>query len=209
MTDGLRTDPAPAAAGSRPVRPLRADARRNAERVLAGARRAVADLGLDVSYHDIARRAGVGVGTVYRRFPDRARLLEAVLLDVIDELSAHARQALRGEDPWSEFVGFFGTLAVRIGENAGLSDSLQERGGARVAAARDRLLRLVRELVDRARRAGSLREDIRWQDVAALAASIPVAGRCFLDLETTPQQVQRCIAVLTDGLHRCPPQSLV
>ena len=69
--------PSESSSAARPggAQPLRADARQNAERVLAGARQAIAALGLGASYHDIARYAGVGVGTVYRRFPDRSELL--------------------------------------------------------------------------------------------------------------------------------------
>ncbi len=195
-------EPTIAAADPLPARPLRADARRNAERVLAGARVAVAELGLVASYHDIARAAGVGVATVYRRFPDRSQLFEAVLQDILDELNTAAERALRRDDSWSGFTDFFSTLALRFAENAGLSDSLEQRGGMQVAAARRKLLDHIAHLVERAQRDGGLRTDLRWQDVTVLAASVPTAGQCFLDVETTPRHVQQCIFILTDGLRR-------
>ena len=92
-------------------RKLRADATRNLERVLAGARRATTEQSIDVGYHEIARLAGVGVGTVYRRFPDREQLLEAVLLDVLAEMRRHAAKALADPDPWAGFAKFFTEFA--------------------------------------------------------------------------------------------------
>ncbi|MGH3251121.1 MAG: TetR/AcrR family transcriptional regulator [Trebonia sp.] len=182
------------------AQPLRADARHNAGRVLAGARQAIAANGLGVSYHDIARYAGVGVGTVYRRFPDRAELLEAVLLDILGELTGSARSALADPDPWRGFCAFFRTLAARFSENAGLSQTLDDHGGSRVAAARQGLLREIRRLTENAAAAGALRADITWQDVPVLAASVPRPGRCALDLFPTDEQAQRCLAVILDGL---------
>lgn len=182
------------------VRHLRADAQLNAERVLRGARQAIASSGLDVSYHEIARRANVGVGTVYRRFPDRAQLLEALLLDILDELSSQAERALEGRDAWEGFTAFFVVLAQRFSENAGLSESLADRGGEQVALARLRLIDLIKQVTERAQHEGALRKDIAWQDVPLLAASLPTSGDCILDLETSPAQVARCATVIVDGL---------
>ncbi|WP_431771178.1 TetR/AcrR family transcriptional regulator [Streptomyces cucumeris] len=186
----------------RPERPPRADARRNAARVLTGARQAVAAHGLDVSYHEIARRAGVGVGTVYRRYPERGQLMEAVLLDLLGELTTGAERALdRGAD-WPAFTSFFTDLALRTGENAGLTASLDDRGGPRVAAARRRLLELLRRLTERAQRAGTLRADLRWHDIPFLAkAATSAAG--VLDLPDDRSRAERCIRVVLDGMR--PP----
>jgi AcrR family transcriptional regulator len=194
--------PAESSSASRPerARQLRADARRNAERVLAGARQAIGAHGLGASYHDIARYAGVGVGTVYRRFPDRAELLEAVLLDILGELAGSARSALADPDPWRGFCAFFTTLAARFSENAGLSQALGDHGGGHVAAAREELLREVRRLTGNAVAAGALRADVTWQDIPVLAASAPRPGLCALDLVSTNDQAERCLAVILDGL---------
>ncbi|WP_329064600.1 TetR/AcrR family transcriptional regulator [Streptomyces sp. NBC_01429] len=188
------------ATGDTPAKAPRADARRNAELVLAGARRAVATHGLDASYHEIARLAGVGVGTVYRRFPQRDELMEAVLLDILDELIQEAERALEHPDPWEGFTGLFAGLALRTGENAGLSGSLDERGGPRVAARRRRLLDLLHRTTERAQRAGALRDDVGPQDIPYLARAATSAG-CVLDLPAGPEQPRRAITVILDGLR--------
>ncbi|MET7763222.1 TetR/AcrR family transcriptional regulator [Streptomyces sp. NPDC005393] len=184
----------------RPARPPRADARRNAARVLTGARQAVAAHGLDVGYHEIARLAGVGVGTVYRRFPERAQLLEAVLLDVLGELADSAEAALTEDGGWPAFSRFFTELALRTGENAGLSESLDDRGGPQVAAARLRLLDLLRRLTERAQRNGALRTDLSWRDIPFLAKSA-TSGGYVLDLPADRLQAERCATVVLDGMR--------
>lgn len=182
------------------ARPLRPDARRNTERVLSAARQAFAAAGLDAGYHDIARLAGVGVGTVYRRFPDRAKLMEAVLLDILDELSGCAEQALARTDAWPAFADFFTALAFRTREHAGLSESLDERGGPLVAAARHRLINLIHTLADRAQRQGVLRSDLAWRDIPFLAR-VAAFGTCALDVPGDAIQAQRCIIVVLDGMR--------
>jgi AcrR family transcriptional regulator len=142
------------------LRRLPPDAQRNAERVLLAARRAFAETGLDASYHDIARLADVGVGTVYRRYPDRMKLKEAVLVAILNELSECAEQALARTDIWPAFADFFTTLALRTREHSGLSESLDEHGGQLVADARIRLIGLMRTLSDRAQRHGVFRADL-------------------------------------------------
>ncbi|MCO5994221.1 TetR/AcrR family transcriptional regulator [Actinoallomurus rhizosphaericola] len=192
--------PSEGATGETPVKAPRADAQRNAGLVLAGARRAVAVHGLGVSYHEIARLAGVGVGTVYRRFPQRDQLMAAVLLDILDELIDEAERALECPDPWEGFTGVFTSLALRARENAGLSGSLDEQGGPRVAAQRRRLLDLLHRITERAHRAGVLRDDVGWQDIPFLAQAATPTG-CVLDVPAGPQQAQRAITVILDGLH--------
>src|SRR3954453_17931999 len=87
-------------------RPLRADAERNRERILDAAREAFAEDGLDVGLHEIARRAGVGGGTVYRRFPDKQELIEALFEDRIAEVLGIAEEALAEEDGWTGLEHF-------------------------------------------------------------------------------------------------------
>jgi AcrR family transcriptional regulator len=187
----------PEAGGSR----LRADAQQNLQRVLAGARQAIAEIGLAASYHDIARMAGVGVGTVYRRFPDRADLLETVLLDILAELNRQAAAALQDTDPWNGFRSFFVLLGTRFSQNAGLSGSLDDNGGPHVAQARRDLLNQIEALTERAQSAGVLRADIGWSDVLVLTSSLPVQDRCIMDQVTTLDQVARCHQVVLDGLR--------
>lgn len=177
----------------------RADAQRNAALVLAGARRAVAAKGLDVSYHEIAREAGVGVGTVYRRFPERDQLMAAVLRDVLEELIRTAETSLRCSDAWEGFTALFTDLAARTAENAGLSGTLDEHGGPDIAALRQRLLELTRRVTERAQQAGVLRDDVDWQDIPFLAQATVGEG-CFLGLPADPARRQRTFAIVLDGL---------
>jgi AcrR family transcriptional regulator len=179
----------------------RADARRNTALVLAAARRAVATHGLTVGYHEIARLAGVGVGTVYRRFPERDQLMEAVLLDILDELIREAEHALENPDAWAGFRELFTLLVLRTGENAGLSDSLDERGGPQVAEQRCRLLELLRRTTLRAQQAHVLRDDVAWQDIPFLAQSA-TSATCVLGLPAGPLQTQQAVTVILDGLRR-------
>ena len=197
---GAASAPAQPSAAPRAARRLRPDAQRNRERVLSGARQAFAAAGLDAGYHDIARLAGVGVGTVYRRFPDRAKLMEAVLLDILDELSDRAEQALTRTDAWPAFADFFTTLALRTREHAGLSESLDERGGALVAAARHRLIDLMHALTDHAQRQGVVRGDLAWRDMPFLAR-VAAFGTCAIDVPGDATQAKRCIIVILDGMR--------
>jgi AcrR family transcriptional regulator len=183
------------------VKAPRADAQRNTALVLAAARRAVAAHGLAVSYHEIARLAGVGVGTVYRRFPERDQLMGAVLIDILDELICEANQALDNPDAWAGFRNLFTLLALRTGENAGLSDSLDERGGPQVAQRRSRLLELLRRTTLRAQHAHVLRDDVAWHDIPFLAQGA-TSAMCVLGLHAGPLQAQQAVTVILDGLRR-------
>ncbi|WP_413100025.1 TetR/AcrR family transcriptional regulator [Streptomyces sp. Inha503] len=181
--------------------PVRADAQRNAARVLAAARRAVASTGLDVSYHEIAREAGVGVGTVYRRYPERDQLMAAVLSDILTELIDTARQALDCDDAWEGFSLLFTGLALRTAQNAGLSGSLDQHGGPAVAQQRHELLDLTRRVIERAQDQGRLRRDLAWQEVLRLTGA-PAAQGCVLGLEPDPAHGHHLVlTVLLDGLR--------
>ncbi|MGW8701736.1 TetR/AcrR family transcriptional regulator [Streptomyces eurythermus] len=181
--------------------PVRADAQRNAARVRAAARRAVAAHGLDVSYHEIAREAGVGVGTVYRRYPERDQLMAAVLSDILTELTDTAHQALNCDDAWEGFSSLFSGLALGTAQNAGLSGSLDQHGGPAVAQQRHELLDLTRRVIERAQDQGRLRRDLAWQEVLRLTGAPAVQG-CVLGLEPDPANGHHVVlTVLLDGLR--------
>ncbi|WP_149563279.1 TetR/AcrR family transcriptional regulator [Streptomyces cacaoi] len=181
--------------------PVRADAQRNAARVLAAARRAVASTGLDVSYHEIAREAGVGVGTVYRRYPERDQLMAAVLRDILTELISTAHQALGCDDAWEGFSSLFTDLALYTAQNAGLSGSLDQHGGPAVAQQRHELLDLTRRVIERAQDQGRLRRDLPWKEVLRLTGA-PAAQGCVLGLEPDPAHAHHlALTVLLDGLR--------
>src|SRR5256886_17069951 len=95
------------------ARPMRADARRNYEKVLAAAREAFAEGGESTALEEIARRAGVGIGTLYRHFPNRQALLEALYVDEVEEVCRSATE-LESADPWEELNGWFGRVIAYL-----------------------------------------------------------------------------------------------
>ena len=105
-------------------RPKRADARRNYEKVLAAARQAFAEGGESTALEEIARRAGVGIGTLYRHFPNRQALLEALYVGEVEEMCRSAAE-LDGSDPWEALNGWFGRFIAYIGTKRALAAELQ------------------------------------------------------------------------------------
>ncbi|MDN3357467.1 TetR/AcrR family transcriptional regulator [Actinomadura sp. DC4] len=178
----------------------RADARRNAERLVKAARIAVAEVGVGVSAHEIARRAGVGVGTFYRRIPSLQALLGTVLDEILVEILDLADRALDDPDPWNG-LRVFAVAYVRLrAESCGVGEALGGAGGdaltVRLASLRDR----IRRLVERAQSAGVMRADLAWQDVPFLFAAA-ATGERTLDLQADDQQWERNLGVILDGLR--------
>jgi AcrR family transcriptional regulator len=158
---------------SPPVKAQRADARRNRELVLEAARDEFAEHGLDAQMDQIARAAGVGVGTVYRHFPTKESLLEALAQQRFDAKAEAAREALEIDDPWEGFVHFMtGATQITAGDLA-LSEAMGQRPGlCREAAERAGLRELVAELVERAHASGQLRDDIGADDIPSLVSGV-------------------------------------
>ncbi|MCO5993756.1 TetR/AcrR family transcriptional regulator [Actinoallomurus rhizosphaericola] len=178
----------------------RADARRNVERLVAAARAAVAEVGVDVTAHEIARRAGVGIGTFYRRVPSREALLAAVLADLLDEMLVIARRAVDDPDPWRGFTGF-ATAYVRLrAASCGLNAALGGECGLALDPQLARVREHIRLLVGHAKEAGVLREDVTWEDVAFLLASVTTADRT-LGLPAGDEQWRRNLRIVLDGLR--------
>jgi AcrR family transcriptional regulator len=150
---------------------LRADAQRNLDRLLGAASECFAERGLEVSVDEIARRAGVGHGTVFRRFPTKDALVTAVVLHELEGLVAATDAALADPDPGSGFEQFFRAVAAAYGRNRALIDGLDRY---------DEMPQLVafksaaRGLVRRAQKAGAVRRDLDADDVLAL---VPAASR--------------------------------
>src|SRR5437868_15361014 len=117
----MTTDETPP--GALVARPRRADARRNYAKVLAAAREAFAEGGEDTSLEEIARRAGVGIGTLYRHFPTRQALLEALYVDEVEEVCRSAEQ-LNGGDAWEALNGWFERLIAYLGTKRALAHEL-------------------------------------------------------------------------------------
>jgi AcrR family transcriptional regulator len=150
---------------------LRADAQRNLDRLLDVAGACFAEQGLDVSVDEIARRAGIGHGTVFRNFPTKDALVEAVLNQRMHELAAAAHAALEEPEAWEGFAGFFRYVAALYADNLALVEGLERCAGSPEKAD---LSAAVEQLVQRAQRAGVLRRDVSAEDVMML---VPTAAR--------------------------------
>ncbi|WP_027930945.1 TetR/AcrR family transcriptional regulator [Amycolatopsis thermoflava] len=160
------------------TRPLRRDAQRNRELLVAAAREVFGEKGLDAPLEEIARRAGVAIGTLYNRFPTRMDLVEAAFGGLLDRLAGEAEQALKADDPWDGLV----ELIVRICElqtiDRGMTELctsvLLDAPGLR--AARERVGEVCEKVLARAHDAGVLRPDFGLDDLAfAIAATTRAA----------------------------------
>jgi AcrR family transcriptional regulator len=184
-----------------PARPLRADARRNRERVLEAARECFAHHGLDAQMDDIARAAEVGVGTVYRHFPTKEALVEAIAADHFDRLAASAREALDDPDPWAGFSRFLRESGRRQAGDRALAEVMAAEPELMCDAASRRpdLHEALAELVQRAQAAGKLRADVVPADVPMLICGV---GRATLAGSKGPtMSPARYLEILLDGLR--------
>lgn len=185
----------------------RADARRNVERLVEAARVAVAETGVGVSAHEIARRAGVGVGTFYRRIPSLEALLEAVLEEILDEITHLAEQALEDPDPWNGLCVFAAAYVRLRTESCGVSEALGGASGDALAQRLEDLRARIRRLVERAQVVGAMRTDIAWQDVPFLFAAA-ATGERTLGMQAGSQQWERNLQIVLDGLRPTQPSML-
>jgi AcrR family transcriptional regulator len=179
------------------TRPKRADARRNYEKVLSAAREAFAEGGEDTSLEEIARRAEVGIGTLYRHFPSRQALLEALYVNEVEELARSAEQ-LDGGDPWEALNGWFerliGYLTTKRALAAELTNYLAPDAPL-FQVCRASLFASGEPLLTRAQDAGVVRRDVEFSDVLHMVAGIsklPTAD---------PKQVEHILRVALDGLR--------
>lgn len=178
---------------------LRADAARNRELLLAAAEVEFAERGLDVSVADIARRAGVGKGTVFRHFATKDDLIAAIVRQHVDALDAAAQRLLTAPDPGAALLEFL-TEASGRREQRDVSFLLNASdAGAEVIALRERLYRTVGALVDRARDHGALRPDVTWTDVVLLMCTPNyVVGHLP---SPAPDLWRRYLGIIFDGLR--------
>jgi AcrR family transcriptional regulator len=182
-------------------RPLRRDAERNRRRIMDAARVVFAQRGLDVSMDEIARQAGVGVGTVYRRFPNKEELIDALFHEGLDEISQIARDAMEVEDPWEGLVAFMENAVTHQSMDRGLKEVLlgSAHGRARVTRGRERIAPLLQRLVDRAQGSGQLRPDVSATDFALIQMSLGAV----MDYaqEADPEVWRRSLGLVLDGLR--------
>ena len=188
-------------------RPLRADARRNRERVLAAAEELFADHGLRVQMADVARRAGVGVGTVCRNFPTKEALITALLDDMLEPLVEASQQALADPDPSEGLRSYVEAMADLQARSRGLAEEMSahyERSDEQ--SVKFTLRRNLAAILRRAQDAGAVRADIGPADLALLFCGI--AQSAVLDGEVGATQRRRYVTVVLDGLKPAEPSTL-
>jgi AcrR family transcriptional regulator len=184
-----------------PARALRRDAERNRDRIVEAARTAFAADGIGATVEEIARRAGVGMGTLYRRFPTKGDLIDAVLEDAVAEVCQAAQSALEEEDAWIGFTAFLERVFELHMRNRGLKDVIAsgEHDLRRLEAARARMRPLVARVVSRAQEQGTLRPDFAAEDVPLLFWT---GGRVAeLTADVAPELWRRYLGFVLDGLR--------
>jgi AcrR family transcriptional regulator len=163
-TEGARTST---------LRPLRADARQNIERLVAAATAAISELGPNVSLEEVAKRAGVGIGTLYRHFPNRQALLEAVYREQVERHSARGRELLTTRSPVEALPLWLHSLLIYNLTMRGLKEALMAGEiSAQVSECRAIMHSIGGELLERAREAGAVRRDVEITDLLRLVHSI-------------------------------------
>jgi AcrR family transcriptional regulator len=179
------------------TRPKRADARRNYEKVLVAARQAFAEGGESTALEEIARRAGVGIGTLYRHFPNRQALVEALYLGEVEEMCRSAAE-LDGSDPWEALNGWFERFIAYIGTKRALAAELQnylDPDAPLFQLCRTSLFAAGEPLLRNAQEAGVVRPDVAIGDVIQMVigiAKIPASD---------PEQNQHILRIALDGLR--------
>ena len=183
------------------VRPLRRDAERNRQRILKAASEVFNERGLEVSLDEIARYAGVGVGTVYRRFRTKQELVEALFMDRLDMVAAIADEALETPDPWSGLVCFMERMAEVMASDLGLRQMLMfaTYGRDRVDYARLRNAPLMEKLLTRAQASGQVRPDLKMTDIPFLVFVLTEAAA--IGRHARPDIWRRYLALVLDGMR--------
>lgn len=180
--------------------PRRADARRNYEKVLASAREAFTREE-PPTLEDIARSAGVGIGTLYRNFPDRSALLEAIYLDEVQDLCDVATELAGTRTPWDALAGWLQRYVQYLATKRSLAEELRSAFGAGnpvFASCRTAITEAGEPLLRAAQADGSARADVEIDDVVRLVSSISTGSY------STPDQLDRVLGMAVDGLRARP-----
>jgi AcrR family transcriptional regulator len=182
-------------------RPKRADARRNYDRVLAAAREAFAEGGESTALEEIARRAGVGIGTLYRHFPNRQALLEALYVEEVEEVCRSAAEADPDADPLDALNAWFDRVIAYLATKRALAHELLdylEMDAPLFQVCRGQLFEAGEPLLRRAQEAGAVRPDVTIGEVLQMIVGIgkiPAAD---------PAQTERLVRIALDGLRHRP-----
>jgi AcrR family transcriptional regulator len=187
---------------------LRADAERNRQRILEAAAEVFTERGFEATLDDVARRAGVGVGTVYRRFPSKACLADALFTDRVDALADLAEKAKEQPDAWAALVTFLEHAAETLSGDRGLQQILMYAAvhgheDDRVSYARDRMRPAVGSLVKRAQAAGQVRADLAATDIPLI--EFMLAALADYTHHVRAEVWRRYLALILDAL--CPARS--
>ena len=182
------------------IRPLRADAQRNLERILASARVLFAERGPSAQMEDIAAHAGVGIGTLYRRFPTKEALYEAILGLMAADAAEHGRNLRTTGEPAEAFFAFFSFLVERAGVNLGLRQALSgagfdlQRAGAQEG---DDVTVVTQDLLTAGQLAGAVRGDLTVGDVRAFVVGCSARPQSPAD----PEARRRMIDIASQGMR--------
>jgi AcrR family transcriptional regulator len=174
-------------------RPQRADARRNFDALLAAARDAFATKGVEASLEDIARQAGVGIGTLYRNFPTRQDLLDTVYLGEIEELCL-AAEKVADQPPWEALTAWLQQFVRYAATKRAIFESLN-REAPRFQAAREAMYAAGRPLFEQAQKSGDARPDVDFDDVLRMVSGLTAAA--YVD----DAQRDRVLAIALDGIR--------
>jgi AcrR family transcriptional regulator len=178
--------------------PMRADARRSHERLLAAATEAFAEKGADAPLEDIAKRAGVGIGTLYRHFPTRLDLQEAVYRSQVAVVCAQGEDLIESPSPEDAFGNWLRALASYLVTKRGLASALiaaKGRDSEVISLCSQNIRSTADRLLQRAQQAGTVRADLTAVDVMMLVHGVVVAT------ERTPEQADRLLSLTLDGLR--------
>ena len=183
------------------VRPLRRDAELNRLKILASAEEVFADRGLDATLDDIAAHAQLGVGTVYRRFPDKEALVNALFAQHLCGLAQIADEALLQTDPWEGVVYLLEETLGQQAANRGLREVLlrPDTGSSEVCLARERVVPAIARVFERAQAAGVLREDLVATDIPFLCMMIGSVAENSGHVD--PDLWRRYLTIVLDGLR--------
>jgi AcrR family transcriptional regulator len=181
-------------------RPLRADARRNRERVISAAAVVFAEQGHEAQMDDVAKRAGVGVGTVYRHFPTKEALIEALAVNCFEKIVAAGKEALLNPDPWEAFSGALWAGAELTASDRSFTEIVGELSGPMPLppSLQCEMEETYGELIRRAQASGELRADLVLDDVGMFMCGIGVGAR---KTHTCPDAWKRHLAIIIDGLR--------
>jgi AcrR family transcriptional regulator len=182
-------------------RPMRADARRNYDKLVAAARSAFTEEGTSASLEDIARRAEVGIGTLYRHFPSRQELLEAVYVGEVEAMCRSAED-LADLPPWEALVSWLQRFVGYVATKRALAEALfayVDADAEVFRTCRTAFYAAAEPMLERAKRAGVVRPDTDITDVLQMVGGISKIQ------STEPEQVQRILELALDGLRYRPP----